>query len=32
MLKAWLAAKHTEERHARRVNQIKAIEAKIKGH
>ena len=32
ILKAWLAAQQTEERHARRVNQIKAIEAKIKGH
>ena len=32
ILKAWLNAKHTEERHARRVNQIKEIESKIKGH
>jgi ribose 5-phosphate isomerase B len=32
ILKAWLAAKHIEERHARRVKQIKDIELKIKGH
>ncbi len=32
ILKAWLNAKHTEERHIRRVNQIKDIETKIKGH
>ena len=32
ILKAWLAAEQTEERHARRVNQIKDIESKIKGH
>ncbi|MCX5678783.1 MAG: ribose 5-phosphate isomerase B [Candidatus Omnitrophica bacterium] len=32
ILKAWLAAKHSEERHARRVKQIKDIESKIKGH
>lgn len=32
ILKAWLGAKHTEERHARRVKQIKEIEKKIKGH
>lgn len=31
ILKAWLAANHTEERHARRVKQIKDIEKKIKG-
>lgn len=31
ILEAWLNAKHTEERHARRVNQIKKIESKIKG-
>lgn len=32
ILKAWLSAKHTEDRHARRVNQIKDIETKLKGH
>ena len=32
ILKAWLGAKHSEERHARRVTQIKDIEKKIKGH
>ena len=31
IMKAWLAANHTEERHARRVKQIKDIESKIKG-
>ncbi len=31
ILKAWLSAEHTEERHIRRVNQIKDIEKKIKG-
>lgn len=31
ILKVWLGAKHTEERHARRVKQIKDIELKIKG-
>ena len=30
ILKAWLGAKHTEERHARRVKQIKDIELKMK--
>jgi ribose 5-phosphate isomerase B len=32
ILKAWLATEHSEERHARRVKQIKDIESKIKGH
>lgn len=32
ILKAWLTAKHIEERHARRVKQIRDIESKIKGH
>lgn len=32
ILKAWLGASHSEERHARRVKQIKDIEKKIKGH
>jgi len=32
ILTAWLTAKHTEDRHARRVKQIKDIESKIKGH
>lgn len=31
ILKIWLTAAHTEERHARRVKQIKDIESKIKG-
>ncbi|MFH1189794.1 MAG: ribose 5-phosphate isomerase B [Candidatus Omnitrophota bacterium] len=31
ILKVWLGAKHTEERHARRVRQIKDIESKMKG-
>jgi ribose 5-phosphate isomerase B len=30
ILKAWLTAKHTEERHARRVNQIKEIESTLR--
>lgn len=30
MLKAWLAAQHTEERHQRRVKQIKDLESKLK--
>lgn len=32
ILKAWLKAEHIEERHARRVKQIKEIEKKLKGH
>lgn len=32
IVKAWLATGHTEERHARRVKQIRDIESKIKGH
>lgn len=32
IFKAWITAKHIEERHARRVKQIKDIESKIKGH
>ena len=32
ILRVWLGAKHTEERHARRVKQIKDIESKMKGH
>lgn len=31
ILRSWLGAKHTEERHARRVKQIKDIESKMKG-
>ena len=31
ILKIWFATEHTEERHARRVNQIKDIESKLKG-
>jgi ribose 5-phosphate isomerase B len=31
ILKVWLATEHSEERHVRRVNQIKDIESKIKG-
>ena len=31
ILKAWLATQHSEERHVRRVNQIKDIESKLKG-
>ena len=31
ILKAWLATSHAGERHARRVDQIKEIESKIKG-
>ena len=31
ILKVWLGAKHTEERHTRRVKQIKDIESKMKG-
>ncbi|MCM8761021.1 MAG: ribose 5-phosphate isomerase B [Candidatus Omnitrophica bacterium] len=31
ILKAWLAAEHSEERHVRRVKQIKDIESKMKG-
>lgn len=31
ILKIWLVTEHTEERHARRVGQIKDIETKIKG-
>jgi len=30
ILKAWLAAQHTEERHVRRVKQIKDIEATLR--
>lgn len=32
ILKIWLATGHTEDRHVRRVNQIKDIESKLKGH
>jgi len=32
ILKAWLDARHVEERHMRRVRQIKDIESKMKGH
>jgi ribose 5-phosphate isomerase B len=32
ILKAWLAAEHIGDRHARRVDQIKDIESKLKGH
>jgi ribose 5-phosphate isomerase B len=32
ILKVWLATHHSEERHVRRVNQIKDIETKLKGH
>jgi len=31
ILKVWLKASHVEERHARRVKQIKDIETKLKG-
>lgn len=31
IIKAWLAAKHAGDRHARRVDQIKEIESKLKG-
>jgi len=31
ILKVWLATEHTEDRHVRRVNQIKDIESKLKG-
>jgi len=31
ILKIWLATGHSEERHVRRVNQIKDIESKLKG-
>ena len=32
IVKAWLAAEHLGDRHARRVDQIKEIESKLKGH
>ena len=32
ILKAWLKAEHSGDRHARRVKQIKEIEKKLKGH
>lgn len=32
IIDAWLTAEHAGERHARRVNQIKEIETKLKGH
>ena len=32
IVKAWLAAEHLGDRHARRVDQIKDIEMKLKGH
>ena len=32
ILKAYFSAQHAEDRHARRVTQIKEIETKIKGH
>lgn len=32
ILKIWLKTEHLGERHARRVKQIKEIEAKLKGH
>jgi ribose 5-phosphate isomerase B len=31
IVKAWLTAEHVGDRHARRVNQIKEIESKLKG-
>jgi ribose 5-phosphate isomerase B len=32
ILKVWIATQHVEERHVRRVRQIKEIETKLKGH
>jgi ribose 5-phosphate isomerase RpiB len=31
ILRAWFAAKHAGDRHARRVSQIKEIESRLKG-